>query len=195
MKRQVKRLFIIAGANGTGKSTLAGEFLREFRLTYLNADDFARRLSGKGGDISAVRIKAGKTFFLEMNRLIRRGTSFALESTLSGRYLARTVTRVKKKGYRVSIIYFFVDNPEVAIDRIRVRVEKGGHYVPDVDVIRRFWRSKNNFWKMYRYIADDWRLFYNSKQQLAEVARGSEDRSEILERDLFGVFLEGIDAE
>ncbi|MEZ4888231.1 MAG: hypothetical protein R3E32_26110 [Chitinophagales bacterium] len=64
-----------------------------------------------------------------------------VESTLSGNCLLKVVQRVKAQGYQISLVYIFLDSPETCIQRVRARVLKGGHHIPDEDVIRRYYRS------------------------------------------------------
>jgi predicted ABC-type ATPase len=183
MDQRLKRLIILAGANGTGKTTVAGELLKEYSLEFLNADLIAIKTKG--------RISAGKLFIKTMNKAIDRKASIALESTLSGSYLAKTIKRVKRLGYRISIIYIFVDNPKIALERIKVRVEAGGHDVPKADVIRHFYRSKLNFWKIYKDIADEWTMLYNGMERLVPVAAGGRSSFEIMDESLFNLYKKG----
>jgi predicted ABC-type ATPase len=183
MDKGSKRLIILAGANGTGKTTVAGELLKEYSLEFLNADLIAIETRG--------RISAGKMFIKTMNKAIDRKASIAVESTLSGGYLVKMIKRVKRLGYRISIIYIFVDNPKVALERIKVRVEAGGHDVPKADVIRRFYRSKSNFWKIYKDIADEWTMLYNGMERLVPVAAGGKSSFEIMDDSLFNLYKKG----
>ena len=80
----------------------------------------------------------------------------------------------RKVGYDISVVLVFVDSPEVCIARIRERVARGGHFVPDDDVRRRFGRSLRNFWQTYRLQAHRWLLHYNGSEGLTEAARGGE---------------------
>ncbi|MCX5751756.1 MAG: AAA family ATPase [Candidatus Saganbacteria bacterium] len=180
-----KRFIIIAGANGTGKTTLAIEFLKKNKIAFLNADNIALSISK---DLGKNRIKAGKQFIAKLENCITLKRSLAIESTLAGKYLIRTIKRVKKLGYTISIIYFFVDTPAVALARIKSRVEAGGHDVPKEDVIRRFSRSKINFWTIYRPLADEWALFYNGMERLIPVASGGKKDFDIINEELFSLF-------
>jgi predicted ABC-type ATPase len=188
MDKMVKRFIIIAGANGTGKTTLAKEFLREYKIEFLNADEIALAMEKKGPES---RIKAGKMFISNLDQVIRKKAPVAIESTLAGKYLAKTIKRVKVIGYRVSIIYFFVDNPDVALARIKSRVRAGGHNVLKVDVVRRFWRSKKNFWGLYKDIADEWAIFYNGTDRLMPVASGEKSRFDVMDDVLLSLFKKG----
>lgn len=184
----MKRLVIIAGANGTGKTTLAKEFLKKYKIEFLNADEIAIAISKNKKSMLENRIKAGKRFILKLNEAIKARKSIAVESTLAGRYLLKTIKNVRKHGFRISIIYVFVDNPEIALRRIQVRVDAGGHDVPKQDVLRRFGRSKNNFWKLYKNVADEWTMFYNGMERPVLVASGEKAGFEVVDPKLFELF-------
>ena len=185
-----KRVIIIAGPNGSGKTTLSKELLKEFHIDFLNADLIAEKLNPN--DFQAVRIKAGKEFLRTIDTKINKGESFALESTLSGTYLIRIINLLKKKKYKVSIIFIFIENTEAALQRIKIRVQKGGHDVPKEDVLRRFHRSLNNFWKTYRKLSDDWQLIYNGEESLSFVASGTKNTETIIDESKFKLFKKGL---
>ena len=85
-------------------------------------------------------------------------------------------------------MFVFLDFPETCVNRVKERVDKGGHDVPEIDIRRRFYRSKQNFWRIYRHAADNWHLFYNSSQDFQDVAFGSPEGYEILDESLFSIF-------
>jgi predicted ABC-type ATPase len=187
-----KELNIIAGPNGSGKTTFATDFLKTFEAEFLNADDIAKNLLPN--NIEKVRITAGKLFLKNLKSLINQNKTFVIESTLSGNYLNSVIRNVKQKGYKVVIIYIYLENEEIALKRIEERVIKGGHSVPKEDVIRRFIRSKRNFWNYYKDIADSWYLFYNSEDSFQEVAFGKESDYVIINDNNFKVFISDIEA-
>lgn len=182
-----KKLYIIAGANGSGKSTLAKELLRFEQLGFLNADDLAKKLSPN--DIEKAKITAGKALFRLLDGAIQNGNSFAIETTLSGLVHVKTIARAKAAGYKVILIYVFLDNPEMCIARIKGRVKSGGHFIPDEDVRRRYKRSFHNFETIYKELADGWFLYYNGMEQVA-VANYADGKTEILNTELFELFQE-----
>ncbi len=182
-----KKLYIIAGANGSGKSTFAKELLKCERLDFLNADDLAKKLSPH--DIEKVKIAAGKELFKQLDKVLQNGDSFAIETTLSGSVHVKTIARAKAAGYKVILIYVFLDNPEMCIARIKGRVKSGGHFIPDDDVRRRYRRSFHNFETVYKELADAWFLYYNGMEQVA-VANYADGKTEILNTELFGLFQE-----
>jgi len=150
---------IIGGPNGAGKTTFAVSAAREWSLRYLGADLIAETLGlgSRGSDA----VRAGRVFTETVRAAIASRESLLVESTLSGLGAGRLMCRARDAGYRVSVGFVFVDSADTCIARIRTRVLKGGHSVPDGDVRRRFRRSLLNFWERYRLDADRWHLTYN----------------------------------
>lgn len=185
------KLYILAGANGSGKSTISKVLLPSEGLVYVNPDDIAKELCPQNPE--AARIAAGREALRQIANYMDRGDSFAVESTLSGSAYVKMLCRARKLGYETSIIYTFVDSPEVCIARIAARVRRGGHYIPDEDVRRRYARSKKNFWSLYAPIVDYWTLLYNGDAQVVMVARKDNGYGTAVFSDsLLGLFKEGL---
>ena len=155
-------LYIIAGPNGVGKTTFATKFLPKYANcpNFINADLIAKGMSPFSPELAALR--AGRLVLSEIRFFARRRVSFAFETTLSGRSYLRLIPRLKKQGYRVHIFFLWVKSVDVALSRIKDRVLKGGHDVPEAIVRRRFSRSIQNFLTEYRTLTDSWYLFDNS---------------------------------
>lgn len=115
-----------------------------------------------------------------------------IESTLSGRYLIRFIKLLKAKNYEITIIFLFADSPDILIERIKIRVKKGGHFVLDEDVRRRFKRGKSNFWNIYKNLVDTWVLVYNFGNSFEEIVICKKDDALILDEVVFEKFVEGI---
>lgn len=184
-------LYILAGANGSGKSTVSKEFLPAEGIAYVNPDDIAMDMNPSCPE--RVRVSAGRETLRRIDDCIRNANSFAIESTLSGQAYARTISRARRAGYKIAIIYVFVDSPEVCIARIAARVLRGGHNVPDEDVRRRYWKSKRNFWNVYAPMSDYWVLLYNGESQVAMAAKKDGDGGlAVFSEPLLELFKEGI---
>ena len=165
MKRKVAdrpRCIIIAGPNGAGKTTFARQFLSEEEgiLHFVNADLIATGLSPLHPELAARA--AGRLLLSEVERLMRKGESFALESTLSGRTYVDLLHRLKVIGYRIEMVFLRLESAELAIKRLAHRVKHGGHHVPEADVRRRYERGWPNFASLYRPLADAWAVYENS---------------------------------
>jgi predicted ABC-type ATPase len=106
----------------------------------------------------------------EIGFFSRRRDTFAFETTLSGRSYLRLIRQLKKQGYKIHVFFLAVKDVDVALSRVRDRVLKGGHDVPEAVIRRRFSRSIRNFLAEYRALADSWYLFDNSGRTPVVVA-------------------------
>jgi len=179
-------LLVIGGPNGAGKTTLSARMTTAWGLTYLGADQIAAEqgLGSTGQDA----IRAARLFSSRVGETLARRESTLIESTLSGLSTRRLLESFREAGYDVTVVLVFVDSPEVCIARIQARVARGGHFVPEADVRRRFGRSLRNFWHGYRLQADRWQLHYNGHEGLAEAARGEGETIEVVDSGAFRTF-------
>ena len=185
-----KHLIIVAGANGSGKTTLSKQVMQMRQYDFLNADEIAKEINTEVN--ATIQLQAGRIFFKNLNTWLIEGRNFILESTLSGKYLTKVIEKAKQNGYEITIIYAFLENPQECIERIAIRVKNGGHHIPDEDVIRRFYRSKTNFWQHYKDIVDEWLLYYNGNQDTKRVALGNKKQFTVEETLLFELFIKDV---
>jgi len=162
-------LEIVAGPNGSGKSTFAESFIVKARKesTYLNPDLIA---SGFGpSDSEQASFQAGRILLGEVKDRIVRLENFAFESTLSGKTWLSLLKQAKSKGYTIRLYFLYLKNIGQNLERIKKRVQMGGHNIPRDTVKRRHPRCFENFWNLYRPLADDWHIFDNSEKSPREV--------------------------
>ena len=164
-------MYIIAGPNGSGKTTFASEFLPRYVKcpNFVNADFIAQGLSPFYPNRAT--IKAGKLVLSQIHEFAKAGVDFAFESTLAGKLYANLFKKLKNKGYKLHLFFLWIPNPELAIARIKKRVSGGGHNISDKDVRRRFTRSIRNFFKLYQPLLDSWMLFDNAGSIPALIAK------------------------
>ena len=164
---------MIAGPNGAGKTTFATEFLPNEAdcPIFVNADLIAAGLNPFRS--SRVAVQAARLMLREIERHARRGRSFAVETTLSGRCHARRIPRWQERGYRVKLFFLRLPTPEAAVARVAQRVSEGGHDVPEPVIRRRFDAGWRNFEQTYRDLVDAWAVYDNSGHVPELVADGS----------------------
>jgi predicted ABC-type ATPase len=177
--------YIIAGSNGAGKTTFATRFLPGYAkcINFINPDLIARGLSPFDPDRALIR--AGRLVSERIREMRDARADFAFETTLSGRAYLRVIADLCATGYRIHMFYLWIPGPELALLRIRERVEKGGHNVPARDVQRRFRRTLDNLLHLYRPCLDSLRLFDNSTSEPTLVFEDDQGQTTIYEPDLY----------
>lgn len=156
-----KKIIIIAGPNGAGKTTFARSFLPvdAHLLRFINADLIAAGLSPFAPEVAAV--KAGRLMLDEIELAVRKGDSFAIETTLSGLGYLRHIRQWQALGYRVSLFFLSLPDVETAIARVKERVRQGGHNITEDVIRRRFSSGWKNFGLHYCNMVDDWVVYEN----------------------------------
>ncbi|MBI3392265.1 MAG: zeta toxin family protein [Nitrospirae bacterium] len=164
-RKSGRKIVIVAGPNGAGKTTFAREFLpNEAECpVFVNADLIASGLAPF--DPARVALRAGRLMLEEIHAHVRKGESFAFETTLSGRHYAQLIPLWRGRGYKVKLIFLSLPAVEVAIERVRVRVAQGGHNVPADVIRRRFISGRRNFEGIYRGLVDAWAVYDNAGEK------------------------------
>ncbi len=174
-------LFIVAGPNGAGKTTYVRDFLpMEMRCReFVNADLIAAGLSPFAPDRAA--FEAGRIMLARLRELASRRDDFSFETTLSGRAYAPLLRELRTAGYRIRLDFLWIPNLEITRHRVRQRVTKGGHDIPDDVQLRRFHLGIRNLATLYRPLLDEWRLYDNTGDSPHLVAREMDARLELVD--------------
>lgn len=140
-------------------------------MEYVNADEIAKELAGIVTE--GINMRAGRLALQRLDELEAQRADIAVETTLASRTLAARIRRLMASGYRFSLYYVWVPNPELSIARVAERVRNGGHNIPEEVIRRRYKSGLANFFNIYQPIADRWRLYDNSDlSNPAIIARG-----------------------
>ena len=167
------RLYIISGCNGAGKTTASYSLLPEMLecSEFVNSDEFAKGLSPF--DPSKASIQASRYMLMKIRHLLRKRQDFAVETTLATRTLLKTVKMAQEAGYTVTLLYFWLRSPEMAIERVKARVEAGGHDIPEETIRRRYHVGIDYFFHYYSPVCERWILADNSQIPFRVIAEGS----------------------
>jgi len=166
-------LYVISGCNGAGKTTASYTVLPEILdcEEFINADEIARGLSPFNPD--KVAIEAGRIMLAKINEFLRKGLDFAFETTLSSKSFLNTIKRAKENGYEVTLLFFWLDSVELAIERVKTRVAEGGHDIPEKVIRRRYYSGIKNLFDLYIPVCDYWMITNNSTPNLELIAEGN----------------------
>lgn len=169
-------LYIIAGCNGAGKTTASFTVLPEMLNCdeFINADEIARGLSPFNPEKSA--IEASRLMLTKIDQLIKKQKDFAFETTLSSRSFIKTIETARKYNYQITLIFFWLDSVDLAIDRVKARVMEGGHHIPKDVIIRRYYSGIYNLFRLYMPVCDYWMIFNNSISNPVLIAEGNLNR-------------------
>lgn len=183
-----KEVYIIGGPNGAGKTTFVKQFLPNYIeiRNFINADSIAKGLSPLGS--SPMNITSGKLMLELIDKYQDRGESFAFEETLARKRLMLRILKLKEAGYLVYIIFLNLLSADLAVSRVKYRVEKGGHDIPEDTIRRRYLRSRHNFWYNYKDQVDGWYLFDNSSRIPKLVANNIKGESKVIDPNNLEIF-------
>ena len=169
------KLYIISGCNGSGKTTASYTLLPDLLncREFVNSDEFAKSFSPF--DPGAASVTTSRYMLMKINYLLERKADFAIETTLATRSLLQIVRQAQQQNYETTVLYFWLNSPELAIERVRDRVESGGHHIPDAVIRRRYVMGLQYLFDVYIPVIDRWILADNSKPPFSVVAEGSKD--------------------
>ena len=183
-----KHLYIISGCNGAGKTTASYTVLPEILdcQEFVNADEIARGLSPFNPE--SVAVAAGKLMLLRIEELLRKGQTFSIETTLATKSYLHLVHRAQTQGYRVSLLFFWLKTPDLAVQRVAERVRHGGHNIPEDVIRRRYVAGINNLFKLFMDAVDVWDIYDNSESPRIQIAYGGKNEEAIIQnKELFNL--------
>ena len=137
----------------------------------MNSDEFAKHLSPFAPD--SAYITASRLMLRKVQYLFDRREDFCIETTLATRSLLKMVRSAQQKGYLVTVLYFWLNSPDIAVARVARRVQSGGHDVPEETIRRRYRMGLNYLFHSYMQLCDKWILADNSNPPFDVIAEGS----------------------
>ncbi|MEH3114644.1 zeta toxin family protein [Pedobacter terrae] len=176
------QLYIISGCNGAGKTTASFTVLPEILncREFVNADEIARGISPFKPE--SVAIQAGKIMLNRIDELLLQKANFAIETTLTTKSYLNTIKRAKALGYQVTLLFFWLNEVELAIERVKMRVSEGGHDIPEDVIRRRYYKGIQNLQQFIKTV-DFWFVLNNSKKSLQFIAEGNKSEMTIFEKE------------
>ena len=169
------RLYIISGCNGAGKTTASYTMLPEMLdcSEFVNSDEFAKGLSPFNPEKAS--IQASRFMIMKIRYLLKRQQDFGIETTLATRTLLKTIRMAQEAGYTVTLLYFWLNSPDLAVERVAARVGTGGHDIPEETIRRRYRVGIDYFFHDYAPICERWILADNSQIPFRVIAEGSKN--------------------
>ena len=175
-----KQLYIIAGCNGAGKTTASFTILPEVLgcKEFINADEIAKGLSPFQPE--SVAMQAGRIMLARMDELLQKGETFAFETTLATKSYKQKIEWAQANGYEVTLLFFWLDSPNMAKKRVAQRVAEGGHSIPSQTIERRYHNGIANLFAIYIDMVDICYIFDNSEGERTPIAKKYKGGKEII---------------
>ena len=175
-----KQLYIIAGCNGAGKTTASFTILPEVLdcKEFINADEIAKGLSPFQPE--SVAMQAGRIMLARMDELLQKGETFAFETTLATKSYKQKIEWAQANGYEVTLLFFWLDSPNMAKKRVTQRVAEGGHSIPSQTIERRYHNGIANLFAIYIDMVDICYIFDNSEGERTPIAKKYKGGKEII---------------
>ena len=180
MMSKLPKLYIIAGCNGAGKTTASFTILPEVLdcKEFINADEIAKGLSPFQPE--SVAMQAGRIMLARMDELLQKGETFAFETTLATKSYKQKIEWAQANGYEVTLLFFWLDSPNIAKERVAQRVAEGGHNIPLETIERRYYNGIANLFTIYIDMVDICYIFDNSEGERTPIAKKYKGEKEII---------------
>lgn len=175
----MKKLYIIAGCNGAGKTTASYTILPEILECeeFVNADEIAKGLSPFNPEKAG--IQAGRLMLQRIKSMIQSEQNFAFETTLSTKSYKNFVIEAQKNEFSVTLLFFWLNSQNLAVKRVGTRVKEGGHNILEDVIRRRYENGLKNFFTIFKDLVDSWTLIDNSGEPYQIIAEGSKNNMRI----------------
>ena len=175
-----KQLYIIAGCNGAGKTTASFTILPEVLncKEFINADEIAKGLSPFQPE--SVAMQAGRIMLARMDELLQKGETFAFETTLATKSYKQKIEWAQANGYEVTLLFFWLDSPNMAKKRVAQRVAEGGHSIPSETIERRYHNGIANLFAIYIDMVDICYIFDNSEGRKELIAQKKNNKDIVI---------------
>ena len=144
-----KIFYLFAGVNGAGKSTLYNTESLDINIkdtVRINTDEIVRKIGNWKNDSD--QIKAAKITINLRNNCFQYGKSFNEETTLTGKTILKIIDKIKEQGYELQLFYVGLNSSDIAKERVKNRVEKGGHNIENDVIEKRYYESLKNLKKI-----------------------------------------------
>lgn len=187
MTQRIPNLYIIAGCNGAGKTTASYTILPEMLhcREFVNADEIAKGLSPFQPE--NVSFQAGRIMLQRITELVNQKADFAFETTLTTLSYQNTIRFARKKGYTITLLFFWLNDVGLAIERVKTRVSEGGHNISEEIIIRRYHKGLKNFLNVFVTLCDYWLVIDNSGKPYSFIAEGNQKSKIIHDKRLWKI--------
>jgi len=168
-------IYVLAGCNGAGKSSIGGAALLESGVRFYDPDEAARRIVAANahlnppptmGEVNAAAWSQGRTL---LERAIEKHLDFAFETTLGGQTMTELLERAAGGGLAVHVWFAGLENVELHTERVRQRVARGGHDIPREKIVERYDSGRRNLLRLLPRL-ESVRVYDNSVE--ADPAQG-----------------------
>lgn len=165
------RIFVMAGVNGAGKSSIGGEHIREQGFSYFNPDEAAQRIRTQTNcSLEEANAQAWDEGKQRLERAIAAREGFTFETTLGGNTMPRLLREAADAGMDVVVWFVGLSTPEQHIARVRARVEAGGHDIPEEKIRERWDGARRNLIVLMPFLSE-LKVFDNSAEADAETGK------------------------
>jgi predicted ABC-type ATPase len=187
-------VIVLAGPNGSGKTTSAPKLLRDVLgvAEFVNADTIAQGLAAFSPEL--VALEAGAIMLSRLHLLAEQRRTFAFETTLAGRSFAPWLAQLVASGYEFHLVYLWLPSADLAVARVADRVRNGGHDIPEETIRRRYRSGLKNFFRLYMRLATVWRIYDNSNvDDMLLIAEGEKTKvTRVVEQPAWQALVESI---